>query len=164
MNINTLLGLFTAAAQTNAALISWATTNYSVHSVYQGIDIENPPGESNYPMIYIAPDTKEVGYDLDKKGHNITVICGLVDTATTATTIGTVVLNKYTGVENLESFRKLVETAIVSAIDAYTTTKLWMNSLSIEYETLDMFPFFLCSMSWQIDEEYYQSDGSDIFT
>jgi len=159
MNINTLLGLFTAAAQTNAALISWTTTNYNVHTIYQGIDIENPPDASNYPMIYIAQDTKEVGYSLEQKGHNITVICGLVDENTTATKVGTVTLNKYTGVENIESFRKLVETAIVNAIDAYTTTKLWINDLSIEYETLDMFPFFMCSMSWQIDEEYSQGDS-----
>ena len=64
---------------------------------------------------------------------------------------------QHAGIDHLEAFRKLVETAVVAAIPTGSRIDL----LTIEYETIEFFPFLLASMEFKIAEDYYQ--GDDVF-
>jgi len=76
-------------------------------------------------------------------------------TAAYVKTADTVNVKEYDGVDKIEAFRKLVETAIVTTV----SSPQFIDSLSIEYEVIEYFPFFLASMEFSINEDYYQGDN-----
>lgn len=156
MNILTLLHNTRDAVADDAATKAWCQTNYSRdHWVYVGIDVRKPPPELVYPLVHIFPLSKVVGYQLTAQDHGIGANCGINNADTTVTGKSNVV--ELTGIEHIETFRKLVETAIVGA---NLLTGL-IETLNIEYETLEFFPFFLASQEFKISHDY--SKGDDVF-
>lgn len=154
MNITTLINAIRDAVKDNAAVSAWCTTNYSVaHNVYKGVDTRQPPASSSYPLVHIFPVAKSLGYGLESEDHIIGVTVGLYDA--TQTTTGTLI--EMEGIDNLEAFRKLVETAIVGAV----SSPRFIESIEVEYETIEFFPFFLANMEIHISDRY--SGGDDVF-
>ena len=146
MNINDLTEAFRDALKNNSALNSWCTSNYSQEAmIYVNLDLSDPPGETDCPYVVLYPVGKQVGERSARKSHNYEIICGLYDTA--ATTTGQVV--EYTGVQNIEALRKLVETALTGADIA----PAWVASIGVEYETIENFPFIMAAMAIEIIEE-----------
>ncbi len=139
MNINTLTGIIKTAIADSAAITTWCTTNYSQDiTIYVNLDLTDPPKESNCPYVVIYPLGKQVGEMMSPKRHNYEVIACIYDA--TSTTTGNV--TEYAGVTNIESLRKLIETAITAA-DMATA---WVAEIDIEYETIENFPFILAAM------------------
>lgn len=155
MNITTLLDNIRDAVHDDSDTQSWCTTNYSQNQkVYVGIDERKPPDVDEYPIISLFPNIKDVGYSLEEEVHGISVVCGIYDTSLATTGKTNVV--EYQGVSNLEAFRKYVETAIVGAVSIPQR----IDRLDIEYEVIEFFPFFLCSMEITVIDPYYQGDDA----
>jgi hypothetical protein len=156
MNISTLLTSIRDAIHDDSATKTWCTANYTRnHYVYVGADQRNPPGDDKYPLVGMYLIGKKAGYGLDSEEHRIGVTCGLYDSSLAATGKANVV--QYTGVANLEAFRKLVETAIKGAVSSPQR----IEEINIEYEMLEFFPYFLCNMEIRIPDDYFQ--GDDVF-
>ena len=164
MNINTIVSIFADAVIADASTLNWCNTKYSSpHTVYEGIDIRNPPPEGDYPVIHIFPMSKSIGYSLEKKGHIIGVVVGIFDdTLTTTTDTNEVVHKKYQGVEYIEDFRYLIEAAITNELASNTnTTELFVDAVMVEYEHIESFPFFLAINTFELNENY--SQGDDVY-
>jgi hypothetical protein len=164
LNIDTLVDILFDSCVADASLLSWCNTNYSSpQTIYKGIDLRNPPPQTDYPIIHIWPVNKVCGYSLGQKAHGIGVVCGVFDdTLSTETDTNLVVQKKYRGYARIEAFRKLVEDAVITELGSNTDTKeLFTDTLEISYETIDSFPFFLAVNMFIFNENY--SQGEDVF-
>jgi hypothetical protein len=154
MNMNTLLTTIRDAIHDNSATQTWCTANYTRnHKVYVGIDTREPPNEDAYPIVHLFPMNKIEGYSLEEQQHGMGVTCG-IHNATLRTTGKTNVV-EYTGMQDIETFRKLVEAAITGTAIA----DIRIDSLNIDYETVEFFPFFLANMEVNFVHDYAQGDG-----
>lgn len=141
MNITTLMNNIRNAVYDNAALSAWCTSAYGqAHKVYVGVDTRNPPASSAYPLIHLFPLTKTAGGG--NQSISIGATCGIYD-ANTLTVAGRTRAIELRGVSYLEAFRKLVETAALTAAldDGY-----WFDRIEMTYETVEYFPYFLAAM------------------
>ncbi len=146
MNINTLTTALRTAIDGSAALATWCSSNYGQDiSIYVNLDLTDPPGESNCPYVVIYPVGKQVGEMVTPKRHNYEIICCIYDA--TSTTTDNVV--EFTGVANIESLRKLIETALVGAEMGCA----WISEINVEYETMENFPFIMAAMGIEISED-----------
>lgn len=163
MNINTLIDNLVTDIVSGYSINTWTMSNYSkMVNVYSGVDQRKPPDEISYPIIHIFPLSKNVGYSLEEKRHVIGITCGIYDETSTTTSVsvsglGNAVKTVYQGIANIESFRKLVETAAIS-VDCDNM----FTDISIDYETIEAFPYFFANMELTFYKDYCQ--GDNIFT
>lgn len=142
MNINTLINDFAEALADSETIKNWCQVNYtSDHKVYAGMDTRDPPDENDCPYLVLYPVRKHLGQHQREKHHEIEVVCCLNDT-TFNVHGGIGNLTEFTGVQNIESFRKLVETCI-AAVDIGNAT---LSTIAVDYEMIESFPFFMCGM------------------
>lgn len=157
MNITTLINAMRDAIVGSATVKAWCYTNYDqAHTVYKGVDQRNPPPSTDYPVVTVFPVSKIAGYELEREEHVIGVVCGVKDETVTSTTTSAVVLKEYDGVDNLEAFRKLVETAAVGAVSSPQRVEV----LFIEYEVIEFFPYLLASMEFKVSDDFYEGDDA----
>ena len=153
MNITTLLDTLRDAIHDDSATQTWATTNYTRnHKVYVGVDTRKPPDTDEYPLVHLFPTGKTGGYELERTDHVIGCTAGVYNAGSRTT--GKTNAVELTGMADIESFRKLVETAIAAAIPANHTLEV----VAVEYETVEFFPFFLATMEMTISHDYAQGD------
>jgi len=156
MNVITLLTNLRNAIHDHAATQTWCTTTYGQnHHVYVGVDTRKPPGADHYPLIHLFPLQKTV--DEGSQSHLIGVTCGLYD-ADTRTVAGKTNVVELNGIQNLETFRKLVETALLTAD---LSASHWVDLIDVTYETIEYFPYFLCAMEVRVRAEL--SFGDDFY-
>lgn len=142
MNINTLINNFAETVAQASAIKTWTQANYTAdHKVYAGMDTRKPPKKDDCPYVCLYPVQKHVGQHSREKHQEIEVVCCIHDTTTRAHA-GITNLTEYTGVQNIESFRKLVETAI-AGVDIGNAT---LSVIAVDYEMIETFPFFMCGM------------------
>lgn len=161
MDINNIIDISISALIADSSILNWCNSNYNnPHTIYQGIDLRNPPSSDDYPCIHVFPLAKNVGYSLNKKMHTLGVVCGIYDaTKTTDTDTNLVKHIKYQGIEYIEDFRYLIETAITEELKTNTDTpELFIDSVIVEYEMIDSFPFFLAINTFELNENYSQGD------
>jgi hypothetical protein len=154
MDGSTLFETLRNAVHDNAVAQAWCLATYGQkHKVYDGIDIRKPPAEDEYPIVHMFPIGISGGYDLEQAEYEIGVVCGIHDS--TAAVDGTRAnLYVYTGRKNVETFRQKIEDAVTGAIPSGYR----LSELSIDYETIEYFPFFLAAMRLLIVKDYYQGD------
>ena len=155
MNFNTLIETIRNAIALASTIKTWAEANYGrVHNTYIGTDPRNSPDSSKYPLIAIYPVSKKTGYDSMERIHDVDIVCGIYDENYTVT--GEDNITEYTGIKNIESFRKLIETAVTEL----TVTELGgrIDALNIIYEPLEFFPYFLAGMTFRVIEDLSQGD------
>jgi len=148
MNINTLTVDFAEAVAESDVIRAWCQIAYSSdHAVYAGMDARNPPGEDDCPYVVLYPVRKQFGQHQREKFHEIEVVGCLHDT-TTRSHAGVANLTEYTGVQNIEAFRKLIEDSIAD-VDIGNLT---LSVIAVDYEMIESFPFFMCGMVIQVWE------------
>ena len=142
MNINTLINDFSEAVASSATIKTWTNANYtSDHTVFVGLDTREPPGESDCPYVAMYPVRKHIGQHEREKNHQIEVVACLFDTGTKSH--GAITnITEYAGVQNIEAFRKLIETDI-AGVDIGNAT---LSVIAVDYEAIEVFPFFMCGM------------------
>ena len=104
-------------------------------------------------------DDKSVGYDPVRKRHTIGAVTEVYNNGTT-TVAGKSNIIALTGVIHNEEFRKLVESAIVTAV-AGVLSEIDVREIAVAYEDSEPFPYFRAFMAVIIDEDYYQ--GTNVF-
>ncbi len=148
MNINTLLNSISEAIAGNIDLLAWANVTYGQdHTVFVNLDSRGLPGESKCPYAALYPLTRSGGVGKSIKPHTFQVVCTVYDRET-GTHPGFNNIIEYEGVQRLEAFRKLVENAITTV----DLGNLWIDSVNVDYETIESFPFMLCGMEINIFE------------
>jgi hypothetical protein len=146
-DMNTLLQALRDGIADATAIKTWCTTNYTRnHTVYVGLDQENPPDDDAYPIVSLYPISKGAGNSEEEKKHVFGVMLGIYDTA--LATGGKTNVVEYKGVQNIEAFRKLVAAAISAAL---TTVRI--TDVAIAYEALELFPYFLCEQQFTAVED-----------
>jgi hypothetical protein len=85
------------------------------------------------------------------------ITCGVYKDSVTTTAYANGTLWEYDGIDDLEAFRKLVETAVAAVVPDGS----WIDGLNIEYETIEFFPFLLASMEFSVMTPYHA--GEDVF-
>lgn len=154
MNIITLLHNSRDAVADDSATKTWSLLNYNrEHQVYVGVDVRKPPEEANYPMAHLFPINKAMGYDLTAQNHGIGATCGVYNEKTVAT--GKNNVTEFAGVEHINSFRKLVETAIIGVV----VYPVRIETINVEFETIEFFPYFLATMELRLGHDYSQGDN-----
>ena len=157
-DLNTVLQKLRDTVADATAIKSWAQTNFSKnHTVFIGLDSRNPPTEDDYPCLSLYPASKEASQGEEATSNVFGCSCG-INIESTATVISTNV-KEYSGVQLLESFRKLV----IDAIDTLSATDLggYITAVKVDYAPIEFFPFFLCDMEITISD--FREFGSDYF-
>lgn len=94
-----------------------------------------------YSTVYVRladgtdPDTKAAGYV--EATYNVTLV-------------------EYAGIDRVEAFRKLVETAIVGAV----SSPRFVEEIRVEFEAVEFFPYFLANMEVRVSDRYYGGDDA----
>lgn len=152
MNINTLLESLRNAIADDASTKSWTTAKYARnHKVYVGIDLRNPPGDTDYPIVNLYMIRRQVGWQLENQINTFGVVCGIYETGTT-TVAGKANIVQMTSIEYIEEFRKLVETAIYGVIPAGS----FLDQVEIEYEFIESYPFAFAYQEYVFSTPYSQ--------
>ena len=154
MDINTILTDIAQDIALNADLGAWSDVTYGrTHEVFINIDRRNPPGEDDCPYVVLYPISKNVGSGEGVKRHGFEIICCINDDS--SRTHAEANITEYEGVQNIETFRKKVETII----DAADLSGAFVETVDIEYETIEMFPFMMAGMVISVHEDW--SFGED---
>lgn len=154
MDLNTLISALSTAMAADAATKAWSNTNYGQdHTVFENMDARDVPEDDDCPMAMIRPANRSGGLSQPQKQHVIYVDSVVYDTAM-VTTSG---VRVFTGGRNVEAFRKLIFTAIKAAIPS----GCWISTVSVDYDTIEQFPYHWCGMTVEIAQE--QTIGSDPF-
>ena len=154
LSLSTHINSLAEALATNAAILSFANTNYGkLHKIYVNLDLRNPPAEADCPYIAFYPQLQSYGRESREQMIEIEVVCCLHDTALIThfcpppadhTQIPNLV--EYAGVRRLENFRRTVEKAIA----AVAIGNAAISAGESDYETIDFFPFFMVGQRFTI--------------
>jgi len=148
MNINTLIVNFSEALAQSATIKAWTQTNYTKdHWVFVGLDTRDPPGEDDCPYFVIYPGRKYGGQHRRERHQEVELIACLHDT--TIRSHGAITnITEYTGIQNIETFRKLGET-VIAGVDIGNAA---LAVVDIDYELTESFPFFMCGTLFDVWE------------
>ena len=163
MNILTILDEYTEALVEDISVELWCKENYSrAQKVYQGIDPRDEPTEDDVPATNIILLSKKTGDSLLTYDYGLAIMCTIYDETKTTATTGDTILTKYTGVRNIEEYRKLVETCIVNVDTGANgnVTGLRIDELEIDYEMIEFFPYFKADMVFGFVNDRYLGDDT----
>ena len=133
------------AKSTNVA--SWSNAKFTKsHEVYLGVDFEEPPDESHYPIIIIYNIHETLNIS-DRESFTVEIGIGLVKEELVVLDSGIPNLFSYTGLELLTEFRKLIE------IEVLKSARSLHAKISTESESIpDVFyPLFSASITAKIE-------------
>lgn len=140
MNIITLHKALITAIATDNDTKTWLFEKYSLPlNVLKTFDEKDPPGQSDCPFVFLGPTSKVVGQNVSNKIHVFDCFCGLYDDDT-GSPIGLDNVSEHDGFENLETFRKYVETAIAG----YDSGNLSIDRIEVSY--FNTFPLMVVGM------------------
>ena len=149
MDINTILTNIRNGVADDSATKVWTQATYAKdHKVFVGIDLRDPPRSEYCPDVSIYPLKKSSGDNSVTKDHHFGVGVRIYDDTQATPARANIV--EFNGVQRVESFRKLVETAIVTAVE--TTTHLFISEMEVTYEAVRFFPYFLAEMEFTAQE------------
>lgn len=147
MDIQTLCDLFASAIAQDPALSLFGETEYdTAPTVYVNVDPRQPPQASNCPFVAIWPTSKTGG--TDEQVATFEVVCCLHDETSQQTHDSRIV--QFAGVYNIETMRRAVSAAI-SGADLGTAS---VASIETEYDTIELFPFFIAAMTVTVTEPW----------
>jgi hypothetical protein len=123
---------------------AWTILNYDRHhKVYIGYEEENPPAQTDYPLIVLSPIGQTRSTNKDYGEMFILGAYGLYETG--KTTAGNVVT--YTGVKRVLEYRETVEDVLFDSSTDYGGA--WIESADEDIEPLELFPFFISLVTYK---------------
>ena len=160
MNITTLLNQIRDAIKNSSAIAAWCVANYGqVHTLAKGMDERDPLAEASYPAVCVFQAGRRAGYQLEAQENTIAVNCGIHDTSKTTSTVeldeGDDSVIEFSGIDNIEAFRKLVENEITALVIGNGDV---IEELNVEYDPIESFPFFIARQEFRISHDYSQGD------
>lgn len=120
---------------TDAALAGWAVTQFGKNvTIYTGVDLEDLPKESEYPVIVIGDIKVQRGNNRLARVWDVNLGFGIINN-TKDTSVPNAVT--YTGFGQVEEFRHQGENALIRS------RELGKVNAQGDAETLDLFPEFV---------------------
>lgn len=145
MDATVIKDLIVSAIANDAEIASWSSTNYGRgFLVYDGVDLDNLPGEENCPMVIVYNDELVQGSDQEDHVQRVITSCCIADTGKEI--VGNVV--KFAGCDMLEEFRKLVQNAVVPI----RSGNIAFSQVEVDYQPIEQFPLFVAHMRFSITE------------
>jgi len=143
MTLIELIHTLRDALANDAPLLTWANDTYGRDpSIFVGLDERNPPTESEYPAIHLYPERRSGDLQLGDNEYRLSVVIGIYDDSAGETPPGVPAATELPGVERLENGVTLIVAAITGAL----TTGLFFRSVTVEYETVEFFPYFIAEI------------------
>ncbi|MCK5312912.1 MAG: hypothetical protein KAJ62_12425 [Desulfobacteraceae bacterium] len=145
--INTLLELFEGQIKSDAGISTWSNTNYSRDLfVSENCDSRDLPKETDCPLVIIFPVSKEAGLSQSNKNHKIGISCVVYDDDKPESAAGVV---RFKGGRLVEELRQKV----LKVITDNMPSGCHLESIKIEYDTIEQFPYVSANMQIEITEE-----------
>jgi hypothetical protein len=154
--MNDLIGGIADALAGDAAIAAWADGEYGRPcAVFENIDLRSPPDEEDCPLVIVHPASKEAGLR-DKRSHGISVTVLVFDDHRVAEASGVI---RYTGPRQAEALRLLALTAILGSIPSGCR----IDSVAVEYDTIEQFPFCWIDMVLTVVQENTLGRGMSVY-
>ncbi len=145
--INTLLGLFTSLIASDSGITTWANTNFSQDVlVLENCDSRDLPEKDDCPLVIVYPVSKVSGLNQSNKNHILGVSCVVYEDGKTTNAKGVI---RFDGGRLVEELRKLVSELITTNMPA----GCHLESLKIEYDVIEQFPYVSANMQLEITQE-----------
>ena len=156
MEMNTLLNDCLEAVAQDSDLDTWCRANYDqAVSVYGNFDEREPPQEDDCPAVAIYPARKSYGGSLYDDG--LEFVAMLYDESA-RTHAGISNITEYAGVQNIETMRQKVLSAIHGVVSATDTSRI--SRVEVEYEPIAYYPFIMCACAVAVETPYTIGSGS----
>lgn len=158
MNLLTLYQAIRDGIAADSSIQAWAAANYDhSHKVYDWIDEQNPPSQSDIPYVQILLNNKSEGYGLSEASHGFIVSLMTYKEGTTSIDSAGMDIVSYDGVAHAAEFLSLVGDALLTAVAGQLQES---DTVRIEYSyDFDIpYPFFSIDMFVTVDQNYYQGD------
>lgn len=145
--INDLLSLITAGIAGNAAIGTWASSNYGTTvSVSEYCDPRDEPGPENCPLVVVTAESKTAGLSPEPKRHIFQTSCIVYDDESETTATG---VTRYLGCSRAEALRVLALNAIVESLP----DDHHLEEIDVEYMSLEEYPLVAVLMTLNITQE-----------
>ncbi|MGB3212447.1 MAG: hypothetical protein WBB19_17235 [Desulforhopalus sp.] len=130
----------TLALADSETLASFCQARYSKEQTVQlGVDLDNLPPESDFPIIMVGVVGGREGRAVDNQSAQFVITCGILDESDPVVSGR---LKKYRQIADLEEFRLLV----VAVIEAGDLAGGYVSDVEIENDPLELFPIFSTNM------------------
>lgn len=151
-DITTTLAGIAEAIALNTDIKSLCTTHYSrAHTVFEGIDSRDIPGEQACPFVILSPVQKQGGLGISgdpaKKQADIGMACVVYDEQSETTQSGVV---RFLGIARVERIRRLACDALVAALPP----ELKPHTLTTGYDPIEQFPYMSADVTITLTEAW----------
>lgn len=142
VRVNDILRLYRDRLNADAALEAWAQSNFGTSvSIFVGLDMGNPPGRGQCPLVILRPGTASEGQTVQDFRYRI-----LVDFAVDAETLTeSGKLHEYEGVYLVDDMRELVLQALNSASE-----NVFLNQWEYTIEAVEFFPMIVAGFDLEL--------------
>jgi hypothetical protein len=148
MNMVTLYQLLTVALADSNTVRGWAVQHYGTPAkIYEGYDVDNPPGESECPFVAIYPVSRATGQAQEYKRHSFMVECAVLDTEGPQAVDHSPAIVRFNGGSRAMELLKLSETVLAGAAHGGI-----LESVDAVFETIELFPLIVAAMTVTIRE------------
>ncbi len=125
-------------------ILFWAQQSYGRdHAVYLGLDQANPPDETGYPALHVTPVSRDGSMTPGEDSYRVSILCGVHEDGAAVAVPGTDQAVELPGVTRLEELVALV----VEALDGIAAGDIFLAGISVEYETVEFYPYYLADVS-----------------
>lgn len=147
MNIATVYSALTAAiVAASGSLNVWAQSKYTKnHSYIVRFDVRDAPDPSECPCTAISPLYREANSEMKDNFNSFIFHNAVYDTTTS-------------GFTNLETYRKLIEDIVVTAVGALSQSSL-ISELKVEYDITTAYPYLWAGTMIKI--KHYSTLGTN---
>ena len=139
MSLATLKSSIIAAVSSNSSIKTWSNGAYgNDHEVFDGIDSRDTPGEDHCPYVALVGYGENVSERKRVREYWFAWVGFVFDDSLKTTSYTN--LTQYTGGVEVETFRKLVESAILGVVNG------GVMDVDVDIDVNDNFPFFRFEM------------------
>ncbi len=150
MTMTELLDAIGRAIASDPDLELFARENYGRPVlVLNRIDERNPPGQEDYPLIHLYPLSRAGEHRVGDDEYTVGFSLGLHDDDPLSPDYLAGNYQVYPAVARLDTMTGLVQAAAERGAAALESEPLFLASLSVEYETVEYYPYFLAEMEMQ---------------
>lgn len=124
---------------TDSEFHTWAMSILGSHpAVFVGLDVRNPPGSADCPMIVIRPISMDGGQESSERSYQVAVDWGLVDESVSSTAGAT----EFPGLYTVDGFGL----AIWSALTGSFSSSVALSRSDYSLDPVEFFPMLLGGM------------------
>ena len=141
MNTITLIRSLRDAVLNDREINAWCDDYYGRKiKVLIGLDERNPPGQDDYPLVHLFPNTKTTGLAVEAKQYALGVTVGLYDESPAED-------GEMPQLALLEELKDKVQQKILAALPSMICQRI-----DCTYETEGIYPYFLVISEFALEQ------------